>query len=557
MILNGSDIMMEVLLEEGVDLIFGYPGGSVLNIYDALYKYQDKIKNVLTADEECAAHAADGYARSTGKTGVVLATSGPGATNLVTALATAHLDSVPLVAFTGNVPTALIGKDSFQEVFITGITMPITKHNFLVRDVADLAGIIRDAFEIAQSGRKGVVLIDIPKDITAATTEYTKQTRHHKSWHIVADDKEIIEAAEIINKAKKPVIYYGGGSNSTHNSVAVRDFIEHTSIFATNTIMACGVVEDTNEHHLGMIGMHGTYTANYALSEADAVIAIGTRFSDRVALNTSKFAHKAEIIHIEIDPSEIHKNVDVEHSLVGDLKDTLASLLKYVKPIRERDNEAWIKDIWAAREKEYKPSDEASQFLKPHKILQMVQSKIAEDSIFVTDVGQHQMWTAQFVKHRHPRSFITSGGLGTMGFGYGAAIGAKFANPNKTVIHVTGDGSFGMNMNHVITAVNNNLPVITIIMNNQTLGMVRQWQTVFYDKRYSSTDINNGTDYVKVAEGFRANGFRCETLEELSNAIDKALSYDMPTWIECIIDKDERVLPMIPAGGSIDDIILE
>lgn len=556
MILNGSEIMMEVLLEEGVDLIFGYPGGSVLNIYDALYKYQDKIKNVLTADEECAAHAADGYARSTGKTGVVLATSGPGATNLVTALATAHLDSVPLVAFTGNVPTPLIGKDSFQEVFITGITMPITKHNFLVRDVADLAGIIREAFEIAQSGRKGVVLIDIPKDITAATTEYTKQTRHHKSWHIVAEDSEIIEAAKIINEAKRPVIYYGGGSNSQENSVAVRDFIEHTSIFATNTIMACGVVEDGDKHHLGMIGMHGTYTANYALSEADAVIAIGTRFSDRVALNTSKFAHKAEIIHIEIDPSEIHKNIDVEHSLVGDLKDTLRSLLKHVKPITERDNEAWIKDIWKAREKEYKPTDEG-QFLKPHKILEMVQSKIKDDSIFVTDVGQHQMWTAQFVKHTNPRSFITSGGLGTMGFGYGAAIGAKFANPEKTVIHVTGDGSFGMNMNHVITAVNNNLPVITIIMNNQTLGMVRQWQTVFYDKRYSSTDIVNGTDYVKVAEGFRAHGFRCETLEQLADAIDKALTYDMPTWIECIVDKDERVLPMIPAGGTIDDIILE
>ncbi len=556
MVLNGSDIMMEVLLEEGVDLIFGYPGGSVLNIYDALYKYQDKIKNVLTADEECAAHAADGYARSTGKTGVVLATSGPGATNLVTALATAHLDSVPLVAFTGNVPTPLIGKDSFQEVFITGITMPITKHNFLVRDVADLAGIIRDAFEIAQSGRKGVVLIDIPKDITAATTEYTKHTKHTKSWHIVADDSEIQEAAKIINEAKRPVVYYGGGSNSFENSVAVRDFIEHTSMFSTNTIMACGVVEDDNEHHLGMIGMHGTYTANYALSEADVVLAIGTRFSDRVALNTSKFAHKAEIIHIEIDPSEIHKNVDVEHSLVGDLKDTLASLLKYVKPITERDNEAWIKDIWQAREKEYKPSDEG-QFLKPHKILEMVQNKVAEDSVFVTDVGQHQMWSAQFIKHKNPRSFITSGGLGTMGFGYGAAIGAKFGNPDKTVVHVTGDGSFGMNINHVITAVNNKLPVITIIMNNQTLGMVRQWQTSFYDKRYSSTDIVNGTDYVKVAEGFHAKGFRCETLEQLADALDKALTYDVPTWIECIVDKDERVLPMIPPGGSFDDIILE
>ena len=555
MLLNGSEIFAEVLLEENVDLIFGYPGGSVLNLYDTLYKYEDKIKHILTVDECSAGHAADGYARSSGKTGVVLSTSGPGATNLVTAITTAQMDSIPMVAITGNVPNSLIGKDSFQEVFITGVTMPVTKHNFFVRSVEDLADILRRAFYIAQSGRKGVVLVDIPKDITYAQTEYTKKTAYKSDYKVSVDNEDIIEACTLINNAKRPVIYFGGGTNTIDNSNVMRDFINKTNIFATHTIMACGVLEYNEKYNLGMIGMHGKSSANYVINEADVVVAIGTRFSDRVALNTDKFAKQAKIIHIEIDPSEVHKNVNVDYSLIGDLKDILAAMVTNIKKLEDRDNLDWINDIEKAKKSDYKPSDDGS-YLKPHRIIEAICNKTNNNGVYVTDVGQHQMWSAQFINHKNARSFITSGGLGTMGFGYGAAIGAKFCMPNKTVVHITGDGSFAMNLNQVATAVNHNLQIITVIMNNKTLGMVRQWQTIFYDKRYSNTDIVNKTNYVAVAEGFGAKGFHCESIESLNNALDIALKYNGPTWIECFIDKDEKVLPMIPSGGSFENIIM-
>ena len=550
MILNGSEILVKVLLEQGVDTVFGYPGGSVLNIYDALYKNSDKICHVLTAHEQGAAHAADGYARSTGKTGVVIATSGPGATNLVTGIATAYMDSVPMVAITGNVPTPLIGCDSFQEVYIAGITMPITKHNFVVRRVEDLADTLRAAFKIAASGRPGPVLVDIPKDVTANKTTYTPQVAEE----IKADktiDGNIAEIADLINKAERPFIYFGGGVRISGASDELRELIMRADIPAAYSLMAAGVLGHGEKNNLGLIGMHGFYSANCAANRADLMIAIGTRFSDRVALNTQKFGHNAKIVHIDIDPGEIGKNVPVDYSIVGDVKVVLTELLKNVKTTTHPE---WSEQICKWRLDDYVAEDSDTE-LKPHQIIRATCDAAGEEAIYVTDVGQHQMWAAQYTKHVRPMNFLTSGGLGTMGYGYGAAIGAKMAHPEVPVIHYTSDGSLHMNLNELCTAVSYKLPVVTVILNNAVLGMVRQWQASFYDRRFSQSQPERATDYVKVAEAFGAKGYRCFNIAEYEAALAEALKSDGPVWIECVIDREEKVLPMIPSGGTVNDTI--
>lgn len=555
--LNGSDIIMEVLIEEGVDTVFGYPGGAALFIYDAIYKYRDKIKHIMPADETGACHAADGYARASGKTGVVIATSGPGATNLVTPLATAYMDSVPLIAITANVPESLIGKDSFQEVYIAGITMPITKHNFVVRDINDLADIIRKSFVIANTGRKGPVLIDIPKNFTFTETEYEKKEKFVAKHVKISseDEKTIEEVAKLINESKRPIIYFGGGAKDSSDKL--RKFMINSNIPSVHTLMGAGVLGYNEKLNIGLLGMHGSATANKVMNEADLILAVGTRFSDRVALNTSKFGGVAKKVHIDIDRSEINKNVHVDYSIIGDLNDVLDRFNKLVKRVQDDEWVKYLSDLRAKEIKEDSDRNTNKDGIYPSKVMDIIGEKTKDNAIYVTDVGQHQMWAVQYIRHTKPRSFITSGGLGTMGFGYGAALGVQVAKPNRRVIHITGDGSFYMNLNEVATAVEYNLPVITIILNNSTLGMVRQWQTIFYDKRYSSTDINKKMDYVKVAEGFGAKGFRCETIKEFETAFEEALKCKCPVWIECVIDKDLKVLPMIPAGGTIDDIIVD
>jgi len=550
MILNGSEILVKVLLEQGVDTVFGYPGGSVLNIYDALYKNSDKICHVLTAHEQGAAHAADGYARSTGKTGVVIATSGPGATNLVTGIATAYMDSVPMVAITGNVPTPLTGCDSFQEVYIAGITMPITKHNFVVRRVEDLADTLRAAFKIAASGRPGPVLVDIPKDVTANKTTYTPQVPE-KITADTAIDGNIAEIADLINKAERPFIYFGGGVRISGAADELRELIMKADIPAAYSLMAAGVLGHGEKNNLGLIGMHGFYSANCAANRADLMIAIGTRFSDRVALNTQKFGHNAKIVHIDIDPGEIGKNVPVDYSIIGDVKVVLTELLKQVKTTTHPE---WSEQIGKWRLDDYTPVDSDTE-LKPHQIIRTTCEQAGEEAIYVTDVGQHQMWAAQYTKHVRPMNFLTSGGLGTMGYGYGAAIGAKMAHPELPVIHYTSDGSLHMNLNELCTAVSYKLPVVTVILNNAVLGMVRQWQASFYDRRFSQSQPERVTDYVKVAEAFGAKGYRCFNIAEYEAALSEALKADGPVWIECVIDREEKVLPMIPSGGTVNDTI--
>lgn len=550
MILNGSEILVRVLLEQGVDTVFGYPGGSVLNIYDALYKNSDKIRHVMTAHEQGASHAADGYARATGKTGVVIATSGPGATNLVTGIATAYMDSVPMVAITGNVATPLIGCDSFQEVYIAGITMPITKHNFVVRKVEELADTLRAAFRIAASGRPGPVLVDIPKDVTADKTTYTEAGRVALAAKDGIDG-DIEEVAELINRAERPFIYFGGGVRISGASDELRALIEKADIPAAYTLMAAGVLGYGEKNNLGLIGMHGFYSANCAANRADVMIAIGTRFSDRVALNTEKFGHNAKIVHIDIDPGEIGKNVAADYSIVGDVKTVLTALIKHIKPVK---HEAWNEQIAKWRLDDYVPED-SDTALKPHYIIGKTCDIVGEDAIYVTDVGQHQMWAAQYTKHVKPNNFLTSGGLGTMGYGYGAAIGAKIAHPEVPVVHYTSDGSLHMNMNELCTAVSYRVPVITVILNNSVLGMVRQWQDTFYGRRFSSSEPERVTNYVKVAEAFGARGYHCETPAEFEAAMAEAVKAEGPVWIECVIDREEKVLPMIPSGGTVHDTI--
>ena len=552
--LTGSQIFVEVLVEQGVDTLFGYPGGAVLNLYDELYKNSDRIRHVLTAHEQGASHAADGYARATGRTGVVLATSGPGATNLVTGIATAYMDSVPMVAFTGNVATTLLGKDSFQEAYIEGITMPITKHNYTVRRVEDLADTMRAAFRIAQSGRKGPVLVDIPKDVTAAVCEFTPKEPELIRTVTSYNEEDVQKAAAMINEAKRPIVYFGGGVRSAVGCQPLRDLLTKADIPATYTLMAAGVLSYGEEHNLGLLGMHGCYTANKAIDEADLVIAVGTRFSDRVALNPDAFAKRAKIIQIDIDPSELGKNVDIDLSLTGDASYVLQAILPHVKEAKHAD---WMDQIHAWQAMDYKPVDSDTE-LKPHQIINEICEQAGPEAVYVTDVGQHQMWAAQYLHHTKSRGFLTSGGLGTMGFGYGAAIGAQMAlGRDARVVMLTGDGSFHMNLNEGCTAVSYGLPIITVIFNNQVLGMVRQWQTTFYEKRYSDTDPHRKTDFVKLAEAFGAKGYRATTPAEFKAAFTDAMKQQGPSWIDCRIGKDEKVLPMIPGGGTIEDIIME
>ena len=552
--LNGSQIFVEVLCEQGVDTLFGYPGGAVLNLYDELYKNADRITHVLTAHEQGAAHAADGYARATGRTGVVLATSGPGATNLVTGIATAYMDSVPMVAFTGNIPTAGLGTDGFQEAYIEGITMPITKHNFTVRKVEDLADTMRAAFRIAQSGRKGPVLVDIPKDVTAAVCEFTPKQPEKIRTVTTYNAEQVKWAADIINAAERPLVYFGGGVRSAASCQPLRDLIHKAEIPATYTLMAAGVVPYGDPMNIGMIGMHGCYTANRAVADCDVLIALGTRFSDRVALNPKTFAKNATIIQIDIDPSELGKNVDIDLSLTGDASYVLQAILPHVKEAKHAD---WMDQIHAWQAMDYKPVDSDTE-LKPHQIINEICEQAGPEAVYVTDVGQHQMWAAQYLHHTKSRGFLTSGGLGTMGFGYGAAIGAQVALGNDhRVVMLTGDGSFHMNLNEGCTAVSYELPIITVIFDNQVLGMVRQWQTSFYGKRYSNTDPQRRTDFVKLAEAFGAKGYRATNIAEFKAAFADAMKQKGPSWIDCRIGKDEKVLPMIPGGGDINDIIME
>ena len=550
--LNGSEILVKVLLENEVDTVFGYPGGAVLNIYDALYKNSDKIKHYTTAHEQGASHAADGYARATGKTGVVLATSGPGATNLVTGIATAYMDSVPMVAITGNVGIPLIGRDSFQEVYITGITLPITKHNFVVRRVEDLADILRQAFKIAISGRPGPVLVDIPKDITAAVTEYEERPKQTPEKNPVFKLTDFDEIVDVINNSQKPVIFFGGGVKNSNAGKVIERIIKKANIPATHTMMASGVLRYDMPENLGLLGMHGSVAANKTVSQADVVIAVGSRFSDRVALAPSKFAPNAKLIQIDIDQSEIDKNVKTDYHIVGEAEEVLTKLEERIK---ENKHEEWFKEINSfARAIAYTEGDNK---LHPKKVMDIISELAGEDGLYVTDVGQHQMWAAQYLHHVKAENFLTSGGLGTMGYGYGAAIGAQIGTGRKPVFHITGDGSFHMNMNEACTAASYNLPVISVCLNNSALGMVRQWQKMFYGKRYSQSEPNRKTDYVKVAEGFGLKGYSCKTEEEFRAAVEDAMKCGGPAWIECIIDREENVLPMIPNGGTVDDMICE
>ncbi len=550
--INGSQLLAEVLLEHGVDTVFGYPGGAALNLYDVLYQYSDKIKHVMAAHEQGAAHAADGYSRTTGKTGVVFATSGPGATNLVTGIATAFMDSIPMIAITANVPDNLIGRDAFQEISITSVTMPITKHNYFVNRIEDLEPALRNAFRIANSGRKGPVLIDITKDVTAAMIDYKKGEPMPLDENPVASDEEVQIIADMINQAERPVVYFGGGVMASDAGAELNELLEIADIPATYTLMAAGILGYDNHRNLGLIGMHGSIASNRAVDRADLLISLGCRFSDRVALNPKKFAKRAKKIQVDIDKSELNKNVLVDVSVVSDVKPFLQKLLPLIE---KRDHAEWVAQAteWKNKSGDIK-CQEAE--LHPSEIVTTVCDLTDKETIYVTDVGQHQMWTAQYLKHENTRKFVTSGGLGTMGFGYGAAIGAQIGNPDKRVIHFTGDGSFHMNLNEAATAVSQELPIITVIMNNKVLGMVYQWQTIFYGKRYSSTTPDRKTDFPKLAEAFGAKGFSASTPAEFEEVFKKALQEKGPVWIDCAIAKEERVLPMIPGGGTVEDMII-
>ena len=553
--LNGSQILLETLLEQGTDTIFGYPGGAALNIYDELYKYSDRIRHVLAAHEQGASHAADGYARATGKVGVVLATSGPGATNLVTGIATAFMDSIPLIAITANVGTNFIGRDSFQEIYIAGVTMPITKHNFVVRNVEELADTVRQAYEIAISGRPGPVLIDIPKDVTAAVCEFEHKPAVHKRPNPKIQHEQISKMAEMVNAAERPVILFGGGVISSDACELLLRFMKRGDIPACHSLMGIGALDKEEPLNLGLIGMHGWVSAGRAVDNADLVIALGTRFSDRVATKMGDFASAAKVVQVDIDESEVNKNIAVEHSVIGDVHDVLEAILPLID---HADHTPWKEQIASWKERmDYKPKDNDA-VLRPHQLMKKIDELIGKDDIVATDVGQHQMWAAQFTGRSKPRTFLTSGGLGTMGFGYGAAIGAQVGEPDQRVVHVTGDGSFHMNLQEMCTAVSNNLPVITVVVNNSVLGMVYQWQTSFYGKRYSNTDPHRKTDFVKLAEAFGAKGLRCDTLAGFEACMKEALATtDGPVLIDAHIDKTERVLPFIPGGETVRNVIID
>lgn len=553
--MNGAQILIQTLIEQGVDVLFGYPGGAVLNIYDALYEKRGELRHIVTSHEQGAAHAADGYARSTGKTGVVLATSGPGATNLVTGIATAYHDSVPMVAITGNVTTDLMGRDSFQEVDITGITNPVVKHNYLVQNVEELAGIVREAFEIACSGRKGPVLIDIPKNITAAKGEYTPHPKVTPRPHRQPDDGELAAAVQAVREAQRPLIYAGGGVVFSDNSHLLREFSQRIGAPVAMSMMGLSAVPADYPLNLGMIGMHGTATANVASRECDLLITVGARFSDRVAGNRHKFAPGAQVLHIDIDPSEIGKNVAATLQVVGDVGDILGHLLAEVAP---QKNEEWLHYLLRHKALNALPMDlaaERPEELGPREILQKLSAAAGEEAVIVTDVGQHQMFTAQYYPFTRPRSFLSSCGLGTMGYGMGAAVGAKVGNPDRPVALVTGDGSFHMNMAELAVAVSNNLPLVVLVMNNGVLGMVHQWQDLFYGERYSYTELGRKTDFVKLAEAFGSTGLRLTRREDIAATLKAAFACGGPCVVDCVIDYRERVYPIIPPGGTEEDMI--
>jgi acetolactate synthase-1/2/3 large subunit len=548
---TGTKVIIETLIEQGCDTVFGYPGGAVLSIYDELYRHSDKIRHITCAHEQGAAHAADAYARVTGKTGVVIATSGPGATNLVTGIANAYLDSSPIVAITGNVPLSLLGKDSFQEVDITGVTMPITKHNYIVKDVNELADVIRETFFIAQSGRPGPVLIDVPKDVQTAVCNFEHKKTVKKERECFVTEEQLLLAAKLISQSEKPYIYCGGGVVISQAGEEIAKLAEKTDSPIGFSMMGLSAVSADNPYWLGMTGMHGRFASTKAHSEADLIIAVGVRFSDRATGNRAKYTQNAKVIHIDIDPAEINKNISVHCSLVGDVKEVVTKLLDRLE---KKTNTQWMDAVQRMKNLETMRSDGDSA-MHPEDIIEKVMEYTKDSTIVATDVGQHQMWVAQYYRFKKPRTHLTSGGLGAMGFGMGAAIGGCVASGGKRTVLFTGDGSFGMNLIELATAVTYSLPLVIILFNNGVLGMVRQWQHAFFDSRYSHTTLDRKTDFVKLAQAFGAAGYRATDIKTLEEALENAFKIQGPTVIDCVIDKEEKVYPMIPPEGSIDDII--
>ena len=553
MLLNGSEIVIECLKEQGVDTVFGYPGGAILNIYDALYKHSNEIRHILTSHEQGAAHAADGYARATGKVGVCLATSGPGATNLVTGIATAYMDSVPIVAITANVTCGLLGKDSFQEIDIAGVTMPITKHNFIVKDINILADTLRKAFKIAATGRPGPVLVDITKDVTANQTEYFPSVIEpilRKEESILHED--ITHAIEMITASKKPYIFVGGGAVISNADKELKEFVHKVNAPVCDTLMGKGAFNGEDELYTGMLGMHGTKTSNLGVSECDLLITIGARFSDRVLGNAKLFASNAKILQFDVDAAEINKNILTNGSVVGDVKQILKRLNEHLERVERPEWIGKIKDM-----KQKYPLTYKEDYLSGPKIIETIYEMTHGDAIITTEVGQHQMWAAQYYKYKEPRTFLTSGGLGTMGYGLGACIGAKVGKPEKVVVNVAGDGCFRMNMNEMATAARYNIPIIEVIVNNHVLGMVRQWQNLFYEQRYSYTTFNDSVDFAKIADACGAKGYKVSSVEEFKNVFQEALKMEGPILIDCHIDSDDKVWPMVAPGAPIDQVFTE
>ncbi len=548
MLMNGSQILIECLKEQGVDTIFGYPGGAILNVYDELYKHSNEITHILTSHEQGASHAADGYARATGKVGVCFATSGPGATNLVTGIATAYMDSIPIVAITCNVGVSLLGKDSFQEIDITGVSMPITKHNFIVKDVKDLADVIRKAFVIAKSGRPGPVLIDIPKDVTANETEYEPVEIQPVVPCQDVDEKSLDEAVDMMRSSKKPYIFVGGGAVLSDANEELFTFVKKLDAPVCDSLMGKGAFPGTDDLYTGMLGMHGTKASNFGVSQCDLLVVVGARFSDRVTGNASKFANNAKIIQIDIDEAEMNKNVAIDKGIVGDCK---VVLTKLNEKLDQQNHKEWITQVQEYVEKyplTYHPEVLTGPF-----VVEEIYRQTKGDAIITTEVGQHQMWAAQFYKYSKPRTLLTSGGLGTMGYGLGACIGAKTGMPEKTVVNIAGDGCFRMNMNEIATASRHHIPIVEVVINNHVLGMVRQWQNLFYGQRYSATVLNDGVDFVKLAEAMGATAFRATTPEEFKEIFAKALTIDGPVLIDCQIHQDDKVWPMVAPGGAINE----
>ncbi len=554
MLLSGSEIIIECLKEQGVDTVFGYPGGTILNVYDELYKHSEEIRHVLTSHEQGAAHAADGYARATGKVGVCMATSGPGATNLVTGIATAYMDSIPLVAITANVGKTLLGKDSFQEIDIAVITMPITKHNFIVKDIKDVASTLRRAFKIAKSGRPGPVLVDFTKDVTDPKNKYEYTPEQPAEILPVIDtikENAIDEAVKYICESQKPFIFVGGGAIASECEEELARFADLTGAPVCDSLMGKGAYNGTKENYTGMLGMHGTKTSNFGVSKCDLLIVIGARFSDRVTGNTSKFASNAKIVQIDIDEAEINKNIKTDASIIGDAKEILKRLNKKLESAKIEDKSEWMKEILESMKKY--PLSYSHEGLTAPYIMEQIYNVTKGDAIITTEVGQHQMWAAQFYKYKEGRQLITSGGLGTMGYGLGASLGAKLGRPDKTVLNIAGDGCFRMNMNEIATAARYNIPIIQVVINNHVLGMVRQWQTLFYGQRYSNTTLRDGVDFVKLAESLGAKGIRVTKKEEVADALKEAISLNAPVVIDCQIDSDDKVFPMVAPGAAISE----